>query len=394
MDALRVAGREEETAMNQDTFTDIEGTLLTDRMRRPFLGSKSGKRNFLCRRSRLALSHLAALTLSVLVQAGLAFGSEVHALDVAIGNDDLQKVKELIAEHPNLLNSAGSLGATPLHYAVAVGGEEIMAFLLANKANVGSEDAAGNTPLHYAAVMNNKAVIELLLAHGADINARSNLGRTPLHYAAEMSAGEREGMRRALGLSSKAPNRMPVAASDEEALGVLLASGANINYRDNSGCTPLHLAAFNGLNNKVTFLLAHGATVNATDNFLSTPLHFAVLQFHTEVMKSLLANKADVNAPSNAMPKLTIGGEPGRFGLTRFGFYWGTVASSGGDTPLHWACAVGNKDAVELLLAGGADVNAADHDGRTPLHIVDHSGLKAGLKNQLKELISQRGGHE
>lgn len=39
-----------------------------------------------------------------------------------------------------------------------------------------------------------------------------------------------------------------------------------------------------------------------------------------------------------------------------------------GRTPLHWAAIYGNKDIAELLLAKGADVNAKDTDGWTPLH--------------------------
>ncbi len=46
-----------------------------------------------------------------------------------------------------------------------------------------------------------------------------------------------------------------------------------------------------------------------------------------------------------------------------------------GLTPLHCAAAPGHRDAVELLLAGRAEVNARDNAGRTPLHLAaDASG--------------------
>jgi len=39
-----------------------------------------------------------------------------------------------------------------------------------------------------------------------------------------------------------------------------------------------------------------------------------------------------------------------------------------GNTPVHWACAGGNLDCIELLLEYGADINAQNKHGRTPLH--------------------------
>ncbi|MEH1771269.1 MAG: ankyrin repeat domain-containing protein, partial [Nostoc sp.] len=40
-----------------------------------------------------------------------------------------------------------------------------------------------------------------------------------------------------------------------------------------------------------------------------------------------------------------------------------------GETPLHLAVSQGNKQVVELLIAKGADVNAKNKDGNTPLHL-------------------------
>ncbi len=39
-----------------------------------------------------------------------------------------------------------------------------------------------------------------------------------------------------------------------------------------------------------------------------------------------------------------------------------------GGTPLHWAAKNGHKDVAELLIAKGADMNARNKDGGTPLH--------------------------
>jgi ankyrin repeat protein len=56
---------------------------------------------------------------------------------------------------------------------------------------------------------------------------------------------------------------------------------------------------------------------------------------------------------------------------------------------LQFAAGRGLKDVAELLLAKGADVNAKDSYGGTPLKLADSNG-HAGLA----ELLRQRGGHE
>ena len=44
-----------------------------------------------------------------------------------------------------------------------------------------------------------------------------------------------------------------------------------------------------------------------------------------------------------------------------------------GLTPLHWACKLGNTGAIRRLLDAGASVHATDHSGNTPLHQLIHA---------------------
>ena len=45
-----------------------------------------------------------------------------------------------------------------------------------------------------------------------------------------------------------------------------------------------------------------------------------------------------------------------------------------GFTPLHLAARSGHANVVAVLLAKGADVNATDHIGETPLHLAANEG--------------------
>jgi ankyrin repeat protein len=44
----------------------------------------------------------------------------------------------------------------------------------------------------------------------------------------------------------------------------------------------------------------------------------------------------------------------------------------GGWTPLYYAAVSGRKEVAELLITGGADVNAKSDDGKTPLDMTTH----------------------
>ncbi|MGD8454557.1 MAG: DUF2817 domain-containing protein [Phycisphaerae bacterium] len=103
----------------------------------------------------------------------------------------------------------------------------------------------------------------------------------------------------------------------------------------------LHAAARAGDLNRVAALLsATPDLVSSRTAFDETPLHYAVLGRQGGIVELLLAWGADVNA-----------------------------ADWNGLTPLHIAAQSGDGKLIDALLLAGADVNAIDHNGDTPQHI-------------------------
>ena len=111
-----------------------------------------------------------------------AFDPIIHQMLVASGNGDIEKVRALINEHPELPNAASPASkTTPLHQAAVNHRTEMVAFLLTSHADVNAKDDSGITPLHFAATTYTPGLVKLLIANNADVNAKAKNGITPLH---------------------------------------------------------------------------------------------------------------------------------------------------------------------------------------------------------------------
>ncbi|KAJ7501641.1 hypothetical protein B0H11DRAFT_724791 [Mycena galericulata] len=75
----------------------------------------------------------------------------------------------------------------------------------------------------------------------------------------------------------------------------LVERGANVNYRDYFGQTPLHLAAEHGYSDIASFLVEHGADVNSENISGETLLHLAAEHNHLDIASFLFQHNAEVN---------------------------------------------------------------------------------------------------
>lgn len=155
-------------------------------------------------------------------------------------------------------------------------------------------------------------LVEILLSQGADVNFMEEDGRTPLFFAAE-------------------GGHMAVVR-------LLLARGAKTDPGNpRSTRTPLSYAAQRGHCAIADFLLARGAELDPGDRNNRTPLSYAAEGGHDAVVQLLLTKGANANL--DALRDVFVFEE---------------------STPLDFAAKSGHETVVKLLLANGADVNDAD----------------------------------
>ena len=183
-----------------------------------------------------------------------------------------------------------SLGKTPLMQAAGDGDIAKARALLEAGAEVDARNANEGTALMYAVSAGDTAMVQLLLATGANPNARARIGWTPMLVAAAkgrhtvvpilLEAGADPAETDAYGWT---PLMRAVSSGYLRAVDAILASGrADLQAREESGATALHIAAGRGYAPIVRRLLEAGAEPGAADGEGRTPADVARLQGHGE----------------------------------------------------------------------------------------------------------------
>lgn len=262
----------------------------------------------------------------------------------AIRTDDFAAVDRLVKDNgPNVRDNRGN---TPLMYAAAVGSEAMMRRLLDAGADVNAKNAFEASALHWTGA--NLARIKMLVEKGADVNAVSKQGHTPVYVAAAEAGG------------------LP-------AVEYLVSKGATLAIPPASdGMTPLGGASFANDLATVQFLLEKGGKEIVAPPGGPMALMNAAMYGNVPMVKLLLAKGVDVNSVS-----------PPALAQVKNG-----PIAIGNLTALILAVAPGHTETVRTLLDAGANVNAVDVRGMTPLMLAvatDHPN-----RDILKLLLERR----
>jgi ankyrin repeat protein len=121
-----------------------------------------------------------------IVQLLVQRGAELNVFEACVVGD-LPRVRILIEQQPNLVNTYAPDGFQPLGLAAFFGQTEVVEFLLSRGADVNSpsHNAMRVMPLHSAIANKHTVIARFLLDHGADVTTPQADDFTPLHEAAQ-----------------------------------------------------------------------------------------------------------------------------------------------------------------------------------------------------------------
>jgi len=170
----------------------------------------------------------------------------------------------------------------------------------------------------------------------------------------------------------------------------LLEVGAQIDFRDSVGCTPLWVACWKGWEEVVQTLITNGAGVDIAKNNGATPLYIACELGKLRIVQLLVDAGADVDKPMrDGSTALYIASQHGHVEVARFLLKNGANTFNqrrGGSSPLYISSQKGHLHVVTELLHHNADCNGEMDDGSSPLYIAS----QFGHLNVVIELLKHR----
>jgi ankyrin repeat protein len=248
----------------------------------------------------------------------------------------------------------------------------------------------GITPLMAAAEIGSPDAMKALIDRNADVNAKNTSGSTALMFSVTDAKKVRLLLEHGadVNMVARSGRTALIVASfanpSADVVRMLLTKGANVAVMDQRKVTPLNAATFGNDTATIRMLLDASADIHTADTFIGlNPLINASGNRNLEAVKILLAKGANVNAVSKTqdLPRIQTG-----------------TVEFGGWTPLLMAVPFGPPELIRTLVDAGAKLNVQDYRSFTPLMLAaanDHANpevVKLLLSHNADTQIKGRAG--
>ena len=285
-------------------------------------------------------------------------------------------------------------GKSVLHCAAEGDSKVIIEKLLSLELHIDSRDESGLTPLMLAAGLAHPDAFHFLLERGSDETLKSNNGKSVLHHAGR--GGSKVIIEKLLSLelhidsrdeSGLTPLMIAACNGQADAFHFLLERGSDETLKSNNGRSVLHYAAEGGSKVIIEKLLSLELHIDSRDGGGLTPLMLAAGLAHPDAFHFLLERGSDETLKSNnGRSVLHYAAEGGSKVIIEKLLSLELHIDSrdgGGLTPLMIAACTGQADAFHLLLRRGSDERFKSNNGRSVLHCAAEGGSKVIIKRLL-----------
>jgi ankyrin repeat protein len=272
-------------------------------------------------------------------------------------------------------NATGPYGETALHTCAYAGNTAAARVLIAAGASVDPGDSwRGQTPLMWAAAEGHPETMQALIDAGADVDARSTI----ITWERQRTDEPRD---KWLPPGGWTPLLLAAREDCVTCVDVLAAAGADLNIVDPERHTALIVALINGHFDVAGRLIDHGADLNMQDNVGQTAL-WAAVDAHSmpdsnrpaptemddtlsawDIVTKLVKAGANVDVPLRQRVPYRTKIDRGADGIL-----------GAGTTPLLRAAKTGDAKVVKLLLEHGANPLAAAGRGTTAILLAANVG--------------------
>lgn len=305
--------------------------------------------------------------------------------------DDIEVVKKFLAQGAKINDS--SVGVSSLFIAAGYQkNPEIIKLLIKEGADVNFANENGQTPLLFVAENNfNPQIAKYLVEAGADVNHKNKAGTGILLSAAMYKNTEVFKVLQEAGAKIEKKELMSLIYNGFDDVTIDLAASVvgDLNFRDNSGNSPLVLLAQvkDYPNPKVAdILVKFGADVNFADRHGKTPLMYAVLRSNLPFVLQVLEDigKICYDEISEVVPEEVLNEITAEVVLRRTDNYLFAKKlielgadvnkkDNAGMTATMYAAerGWGSPEIMDLLKDSGADATLENNEGKNMFELFD-----------------------
>ncbi len=281
----------------------------------------------------------------------------------AARSNDVESAKLLVAAGADV-NDAEADGNSALVIATHSGNASVAVFLLDQKANP-NVAPLGYTALHAAVLRGylrdrdvkntdpeaGLGLVKALLAHGADPNARVAKGTRLRRWSHDFALLER--------WAGASPFWLASRFLELDMMRALAAAGADTSLPSNDGTTPLMAAAGTGY-----------SRASGTAAFIKSRRDFSYYNADPTENANRIPDEEERLSVEAVKLVISMGGDV-------------KAANNAGDTALHAAAALGMNSVIQVLVDNGANLNAKNKAGRTPLAVARrNTGVGESVVNE------------